>query len=206
MLTITNTAAKTVDEAQQLNNIDLHNSPYVSLLQEVVASFQDGILILTETGELVYANASAYRTLHQINQGTSNLNALPPVIWKLCESSLESRSLLSDQIIILSDEIVLDKSNIFRIRVRWLDLKRFSRPSLLVTIENKYESLKNVALAEAKKYDLTLREAEIWCLCRAKYSYKEIASNLFISINTVKKHIKNIHIKQQVFLSLKKST
>jgi len=203
MLTIKNTLVKIVDEPQQVSNIDLHNSQEVSLLEEVFANFQDGILILTEAGELVHANTSAYRILHQLNQGTSNPNTLPPGIWKLCESFMESRSWFSDQTIVLSDEIVVDKSSIFRIRVTWLDFKRFDYPCLLVTIENRYESIKNVALAEAKKYELTLREAEIWCLCRSRYTYKEIASNLFISINTVKKHIKNIHIKQQAFLCVK---
>ncbi len=232
MITLRNTLVKIIDECQQPSIH--HSTAYqdVSWFQEVLESFQDGILILSETGELVYANAYAYQVFRQINQGTSNLNVLPTPIWKLCESLL-ARSLPRDTMtpfspedyckgnreaevlgrgeenasailqregsIILSDEIVIDKLNIFWIRVRWLNLNQFDRPYVLMTIENRYESLKGVVLAEATKYRLTHREVEVWCLYRAKYTYKEIASHLFISINTVKKHIKNIHLKQQAF-------
>jgi DNA-binding CsgD family transcriptional regulator len=202
MITLRNTLVKIIDENQQLDNTQLDTYQDVCWVQEVLESFQDGILILSETGELVYANAYAYQTFRQLNQGTSNLNVLPTPIWKLCESLL-ARSLPRDKIIILSDEIVVDKSNIFWIRVRWLDLNQLNRPCLLITIENRYESLKGAVLAEATKYRLTHREVEVWCLYRAKYSYKEIASHLFISINTVKKHIKNIHLKQQAFIDTK---
>lgn len=89
----------------------------------------------------------------------------------------------------------------FRIRVRLLDLDRFKMPCLLVTIENQYESLKNVAFTEVKKFDLTPREAEIWFLYRSNYSYKEIATKLYITINTVKKHMKNIHTERQASIS-----
>ncbi|WP_339382310.1 helix-turn-helix transcriptional regulator [Nostoc flagelliforme] len=82
-----------------------------------------------------------------------------------------------------------------------LDLEGFEVPCLLVTIENQYESVKNVALTEVKKFDLTRREAEIWFLYRSNYSYKEIATKLYITINTVKKHMKNIHTKRQAKMS-----
>ena len=202
MITLTNTLVEIIDENQQLSNTHLHVCKDVPWLQEVLESFQDGILILSEAGELVYANAYAYHVFHQLNPSTSNMKGLPTPIWKLCEPLLD-QSLSRDEIIILSDEIVVDKSNIFWIRVRWLHLTQFDRPCLLMTIENRYESLKGAVLAEATKYRLTHREVEVWCLYRAKYSYKEIASHLFISINTVKKHIKNIHLKQQAILDAK---
>ncbi|MUG91303.1 winged helix-turn-helix transcriptional regulator [Scytonema sp. UIC 10036] len=50
-------------------------------------------------------------------------------------------------------------------------------------------------------YGLTPREAEIWFLYRSRCSYKEIAERLYISVNTVKKHMKNIHSKQQSSLN-----
>jgi DNA-binding CsgD family transcriptional regulator len=127
-------------------------------------------------------------------------NFVPISIWNLCESLLSSWYQLYDKFIILSDEIVLDKSNIFRIRVRLLDLDGFDTPNLLVTIENQYESLKNATLTEVKKFELTRREAEIWFLYRNHYTYKEIATKLYITLNTVKKHMKNIHAKRQTYV------
>jgi DNA-binding CsgD family transcriptional regulator len=202
MSTLTKTFAQTLVAPQQLNNIDLHNSKQAYFLQEVIENLEDGILIVTEAGELLYANASALRLCCQFNQGNFSHNFVPSAIWQLCETLLNSQTRLSDPLIILSDEIVLDKSNIFRIRVRSLDLDWFDVPCLLVTIENRYESLKNLALTEVKKFELTPREAEIWFLYRGNYSYKEIAAKLYITLNTVKKHMKNIHTKRQAFLAL----
>ncbi len=65
---------------------------------------------------------------------------------------------------------MVDKSNVFRVRVRLLDLDGFEVPCLLVTIENQYESLKSLAITEVQKFDLTPREAEIWFLYRENYS------------------------------------
>jgi DNA-binding CsgD family transcriptional regulator len=69
-----------------------------------------------------------------------------------------------------------------------------------VTLEDRKQSTQKAAIAEAKKYDLTPREAEVWLLRRAHYSYKEIAAKLYITVNTVKKHLKSVYAKQQVNL------
>lgn len=68
---------------------------------------------------------------------------------------------------------------------------------LLVTLEDCNLYSQSIAIADAKKYNLTDRERQVWQLRRANLSYKEIANQLYITINTVKKHIKNIHAKQQ---------
>ncbi|MBW4566794.1 MAG: helix-turn-helix transcriptional regulator [Tolypothrix carrinoi HA7290-LM1] len=195
MISITNTLAPTAVESPELNNANL-KTKQLDFLQKVIEGLQDGILILTEIGEIVHANASARSICGQISQGISQANFVPPAIWHHCKSLIDW-SLFPNQHVILSDEIVLNKFNIFRLRVRWLDVDPLQRPCLLVTIENKCETLKNVAIAEVKKYDLTRREAEIWLLYRCNYSYKEIAGQLYISLNTVKKHMKNIHAKRQ---------
>jgi DNA-binding CsgD family transcriptional regulator len=58
-------------------------------------------------------------------------------------------------------------------------------------------TMKNNAIADAKPYNLTPRETEVWSLKQTNYTYKQIAATLYISVNTVKKHIKNIYFKQQ---------
>ena len=68
---------------------------------------------------------------------------------------------------------------------------------LLVTIEDCKQSSQSMAITDAHKYGLTDRETEVWLLRRANLSYKEIAAKLYITINTVKKHLKNIYAKQQ---------
>jgi DNA-binding CsgD family transcriptional regulator len=164
----------------------------------VLDGLQDSILIFTEFGELIHANSNAYNIYRQLGQNHSSSKKLIDFIHGLCKSLVEY-SLYEDKLVI-SDEIVLNSSEIFRVRVRWLDLDKYEFRYLLVTIENRYESIKNAAMAEAKKFDLTQRETEIWCLYRAHSTYKQISEQLYISLNTVKKHMKNIHAKRQASL------
>ncbi|GAB1541357.1 hypothetical protein NUACC21_40280 [Scytonema sp. NUACC21] len=200
MITIAKISTAQAVHPQPTNNAQYYDVQTTSFLQEVIESLQDGILILTKTGELIHGNTSAHHILAQLNQDSSNSDAVPPAIWSLCKSLVESRNLSPSQPTILSNEIVVDPTTVFRIRVRWLTLEKFNDSCFLVTIENRYESLKNIAMTEVKKYDLTPREAEIWYLYRAKFSYKEISAKLYITVNTVKKHMKNIHAKRQAFL------
>jgi DNA-binding CsgD family transcriptional regulator len=51
------------------------------------------------------------------------------------------------------------------------------------------------AIAEAQEWRLTPRETEVWLLRRSGYTSIGIASQLGITINTVKKHFKNIYRK-----------
>ena len=168
----------------------------LSLLQKVVDNLEDGVLISTETGELIHANSSAYNICSQIKTDSFNENFVPSIIWNRCKSLIQNQSKCNNSTI-WSEDIVINQSLIFRLRIRQFNLELSEQPLLLITIENRYESLKNVALSEAYKYHLTQRETEIWSLYRATSSYKQIADKLFITVNTVKKHIKNIRAKQQ---------
>jgi DNA-binding CsgD family transcriptional regulator len=167
------------------------------VLEAVLESFIDGVLILNQQGETVHANDCARRICQQLSQGKSALNSVPQPIWRVCESLIESRDLFSDNKLIIESEINLDNSAMFRIRARWLELKDNEQPYLLVTLEDRLQSTQNAALTDVKKYGLTHREAQVWLLRQAKHSYKEIAAQLYITINTVKKHMKNIYAKQQ---------
>ncbi|MDY6896692.1 MAG: LuxR C-terminal-related transcriptional regulator [Cyanobacteriota bacterium] len=170
----------------------------LGLLQKIVDTLEDGVLISTETGELVHSNASANNIFSQINSHKLNENFVPSVIWNRCKSLIQNQSKCENSTI-WSEDIVVNHSLIFRLRVRHFNLELSETPLLLITIENRYESLKNAALSEAYIYHLTQRETEIWSLYRATSSYKQIADKLFITVNTVKKHIKNIRAKQQRF-------
>jgi DNA-binding CsgD family transcriptional regulator len=173
-----------------------------SFFQEVIEGLQDGILIISETGKVIHFNSNAQKICDHLNLDTENFQGLPFAIWRLCESLIESQSLFSLDSLILSDEITIDGCHLIRIRVRWLNLEQVPYPCMLVTMEDRAESIKNVAMAEAKKYELTTREAEVWSLYRANYSYKQISEQLYITINTVKKHMKNIHAKRYPFIDV----
>lgn len=200
MITITNTSVKTITKVRKLGKYNYNNWLQVDFLQAVIESLEDGILILNQAGKLIHANASAYDICVQLNPEYNAQTFIHPVIRQLCQSLIDNQNSNFNKLIILSDEIIVNQSNIFRIRVKWLHFNNARKPYFLVTIENRHESLKSVAIAEIKKYNLTPREAEIWSLYRGKYSYKDIAAKLYITINTVKKHMKNIHAKRQIFM------
>jgi DNA-binding CsgD family transcriptional regulator len=201
-----------IEPAQRLNAPEkqpehsyFHSGQQRCLLQAVIEGFVDGVLILTDRGEWVYANTQAFRICHQLSQGALQPNVVVQEIWRVCQSSSESCKLFPTKRVIIESEVTIDSSVTYRIRARWLDLAHSdasgeSCPLLLVTLEDRYQSNENRAIADVRKYGLTSREAEVWVLRRAKYSYKEIATKLHITINTVKRHMKNIYAKQQTIL------
>jgi DNA-binding CsgD family transcriptional regulator len=185
---------------KQLRGARYQHSKQPSLLEAIIEGFVDGILILSEQGEWIHANEGARRICQKLSQRTSTISSVPQPIWRVCESAIDSRTLFPDRQTIIESEFDIDDSETFRVRVRWLELNESDRPYLLVTIEDKHQSAHNVAIAEAKRYGLTPREAEVWLLRRANYSYKDIAAKLFITPNTVKKHLKNIYTKQEAIV------
>ncbi len=169
--------------------------PY--LLQAILEGFVDGVLILTEQGKWVHANKRARRIFQQFSSDSLERKSVPLPIWRICESLLDSRELFPEQRMIIEAEVDTPNADLLRVRVRWLQLDKSDSPYLLVTLEGRTQSINNTAIAEAQKYNLTPREAEVWSLRRDNYSYKEIAAKLHITTNTVKKHLKNVYAKQQ---------
>jgi DNA-binding CsgD family transcriptional regulator len=182
-----------------MNNMSaLQDFKKTVLTQAVIESFVDGILILTEQGQLVYANAPARRICHQLDENIKQSD-LPKPILQVCQALIESRSLYPEQSVVMESEVSIDRVAGFRIRARWLTSKH-DRPYLMVMLEDRQLASQHLALAEAKKYALTNRETEIWLLRRYNYTRKEIADKLHISLDTVKKHLKNIFAKRQAVL------
>ncbi|AOW99623.1 helix-turn-helix transcriptional regulator [Moorena producens PAL-8-15-08-1] len=167
------------------------------LIQAILEGFVDGVLILTTNQDWFHANECGRRMCSKITQGRSQINSIPDPIWRVCESLIDSREWFCDRKLIIEAEIKVDKSVNFRVRVRWLTLELSPEPYLLVTLEDQSQSSQNSASTDALKYGLTPREQEIWSLKKANLTYREIAQQLFISINTVKKHLKNIYAKQK---------
>ncbi|AOY80279.1 helix-turn-helix transcriptional regulator [Moorena producens JHB] len=173
-------------QARQFNGV---------LLQGVVEGLMDGVLILNAQGELVHANCYGRFICAQLAVDRSKSNVVPKEIRRVCQAVLDSCELYPNQSIIIESEIITDPSTSFRIRAVKLTLDSFENPCILVTLENHDQYAGSFAIAEVNKYDLTPREAEVWLLRRADYSYQEIADELLITLNTVKKHLKNIYAK-----------
>jgi DNA-binding CsgD family transcriptional regulator len=187
-----------------LNTSEKPNTPVkqsnLALLQRVVESFVDGILIVTEKGEWVLANDIAYQICDRLSQGKPQNPTVPEQIWSVCRALLTNRSSSSNLPGIIESEIAIEQLSTLRVRSRWLKLNAINYPYILVILEDRYQSIQNLVSSEADKYGLTPREEEVWLLSRANYTRQEIAAKLHISLNTVKKHLKNIQSKRQTSL------
>lgn len=172
-----------------------------SLLQAILEGLLDGVLILTEQGEWIHANDRARRICGQLTQGMTQPDRVPHEIWQACQC-LISRLNDPNKALMIEDEITTDQAASYRVRAQWLTLERFQRPCLLVTLEDRLQSVRQAAIAEGQHYGLTPRELEVWLHYRANDSYKAIAAELYITHNTVKKHMKNIHAKRQIALAI----
>ncbi|MEO1429844.1 MAG: LuxR C-terminal-related transcriptional regulator [Cyanobacteria bacterium J06633_8] len=166
------------------------------LMQAVIESFVDGIFVITTKGELVHANERAGYICEKLSENIYK-GEMPSEIRRICDSLMESRELFPNQKISLESEIKTKSLLTIRVRVRWLQGNGGNDDYIIVTLEDREQTNQSIAISEAKKYGLTERETDVWLLRRANYSYQEIAEELYITINTVKKHLKNIYAKQQ---------
>ena len=155
------------------------------LLQGVIEGVIDGVLILNAQGELVHSNYYGRFICAQLAVDRSKSNLVPKEIKRVCQAVLDSCELYPNQSIVIESEIITERSRSFRIRAVKLTLDSFENPCILVILENHDQYAESLALAEVNKYDLTPREAEVWLRRRANYSYREIADELRITLNTV---------------------
>ena len=171
------------------------------LKAELIQNLIDGVIILTDQRKLIYANDRAHRILEQLTQKepdiNSGINSVPDEIWHICQSLIRSRSLFPNQHWFVQSNIFIEDSAMFRVKARWLHLETIDRPCLLLTVADRRQAIHTSANEEAEKYSLTPREKEVWLLHRSNYTYKEIALELSITPNTVKKHMRSIHAKQK---------
>jgi DNA-binding CsgD family transcriptional regulator len=163
-----------------------------SMLTSVLEGFINGILILHPQGNLLYRNSSAICMCEQLHQ----VDQVPPEVWRACEALIESRELYNERIIIES-EIPVSHRKSYRVQVQWIELAELNEPCLLVRLEDQQQAMQGWTFVEAKKCGLTPREREVLYLKRCNLSRKEIAEQLYITIDTVKKHLGNIQTKRQ---------
>ena len=80
------------------------------------------------------------------------------------------------------------------LNAEWIVLEE---PSILVRLEDMTQSAGRRALGDACRYNLTPRETEVWALFLQGLSYQDISDQLFVTMSTVKKHMKNVYSKRR---------
>lgn len=167
------------------------------VVEEALTKLTNGVLIITEGQQLLYANDCACRILRQISQERPSSEAIPREITYLCNSIADVRRRFPGQHWVMKTKICISSAVTFSVTARYMKLDTLGKYCIVFEMKDQYQLVKNIATEEAKALSLTERETEIWLLQRANYTYKQIASELFIAPNTVKKHMQNIHLKQK---------
>lgn len=169
-------------------------------IDEIFDGFSDGLLIVTDQGTLVCANQYARLICHSLMQDPHHSPFVPREIWQICQVVTEPDNITCcpEPISVLEGEFYAGHLNSIRVRTRWVKLDKGDRHSLLVILEDKAQLTRQLAIAEAQTCGLTPRETEVWLLHRAGNSRSQIAAQLFISVDTVKKHIKNTRAKREM--------
>ena len=173
-----------------------------TLLFAAIESFTVGLVIIAQNGTILHKNSHAQNLLEEMSCSPSQV--LPNTLWQACQSLMEKQDEPSDLFpedtkVVLEDEISTDHS-VIRMRAQWFDWSNSDcqhSDCFLITLEDRQQSLSVIASQESQRYGLTTRETDVWTLKRVGHSYKEIAAELYISENTVKKHLKNIYAKKE---------
>ncbi len=168
-------------------------------LQSIVESLVDGVLIVTKQGEWVYGNYKAHQICQQLNLGKPVPGSVPSAIWQICQVMFARNSCGLERPTVIEGEVSPEGMTQYRIRVRWLQLEEMQHPYMLVTLEDHGEATRNRAIAESLQYGLTPRQAEVWLLHRMGLTYRSMAAQLYVTPNTIKRHMKDIYAKQKCF-------
>ena len=168
------------------------------LLFDLLNNHMDGILVLSAEGNVVYVNENARNALKKMGKAQSNLCSMPKEIDYLFQCQSDIRNRFPEQNWSVKTTISTNYYATLDVQSRWIHLRSYNSDCLLFVMEDFNQQIKEVAIKEAKRYGLTPRETEVWLLHQLQYTYKQIAENLDIRPNTVKKHMKSILSKQRL--------
>jgi DNA-binding CsgD family transcriptional regulator len=167
-------------------------------LLAILEGFLDGILVVTTQKQLLYINNPAYRICQRL-QNHATTQAIPGEIWQVCESLLTTHETHPPKMTGMETDLQCGEITL-RVRVQWLLVEGMDYPCILIRLQNQHESLQSMAIAEAQTWHLTTRETEVWTLRRTGLRRKQIAAELYISEDTVKKHLGNVKAKRDSYL------
>jgi DNA-binding CsgD family transcriptional regulator len=159
-----------------------------ALWAALLAAMPIGVMVLTDLLKLVYRNEQAKALCDRLQKD----NAVPDIVRGLCQRLMAEEVVIPEPLIM---EYQGAADQFFRLQVKWMNSS--GKSFLVVFLEDCHMLLQDELKIEQAKYDLTVREAEVWCLLRQRYSYQEISELLKITLNTVKTHAKNIYAKRK---------
>lgn len=155
------------------------------------------IAVLTPEGEIVYATQRLRDRWAIPPASFDQRSRLPEELSFICQMLNQGRRRFPHQNWATEFDIVTKDATTLQIRTRWLKLDGYDDPCLLLMVEDRQQMVQHIMLDEAQDWGLTPREQEVWLLQQDGYTYGEIAEKLFISLNTVKKHLRSVSAKRR---------
>jgi DNA-binding CsgD family transcriptional regulator len=169
-----------------------------ALLSAVLEGFNEGILIITQAGQLLHANHLGQTLAHRLNQWEGiDMVPVPPSLWSICGYLLEGRELFPDNSLILTQDFRGPQGYRLRARVQWLDGNDSEVGHFLIMLEDPNSAALSQAQLKALELRLTPREQQVWRLRQRQCSVQAIADELYLSLATVKRHLRQIYSKRR---------
>ncbi len=166
-----------------------------------------GLLLLNKAGQLMQSNTKARELCQALHQATKRSMdsiaanqaaiSLPSQVATLCNFLREIRLELPGKPLQLTEDIFLDTGLRVHLKAEWIELGSQDEAYILISLEDITQTAGRRALCDAIRYGLTPRETDVWKLYLQGLSYREVGKQLFITLSTVKKHMKNIYSKRR---------
>ncbi|MEM9265844.1 MAG: helix-turn-helix transcriptional regulator [Cyanobacteria bacterium P01_F01_bin.13] len=182
-------------------NSQPNESALSSLLQTALDNLVDGLLIVGASGRILQANAMAARVCHSLTPSDApvlGISQVPEALWTVCQPIFKNIASGIETHLGLEMDIADAQQHPIRVRIQPLNLKVQQEDCLMLILEDRQQARRRRAIADGKRYGLTPREVDVWELRLWEQSYETIANTLFITENTVKKHVKSILAKRRI--------
>lgn len=164
-----------------------------------------GFILFDADGHLVRSTTKAHEFSILLNKATPGkafgpldsqcVDTTPPQIETLCKLLQESCDDYPNYTLQLYDTTFLPGGIRLQLNAEWIELIDQPTKCILVTIEDLTQVAHQRAVSDTYRYGLTSRETDVWKLYLQGLSYRQVSEELFISLNTVKKHMKSIFSK-----------
>lgn len=178
-----------------------NESSISSLLKTALDNLVDGLLIVAASGRILQANAMATHVCRSL--ASSDMSAdraqVPTALWQLCHPIFKNIANGIETYLGLEIDITINQRQPIRVRIQPLNLKVQQENCLMLILEDRQQAHRRRAIADGNRYGLTPREVDVWELRLQQQSYEAIAKTLFITENTVKKHVKSILAKRRAY-------
>ena len=181
--------------AAPLHSASLTSAQAAALKNTSLETHVGSVLVFTEEGTLIYATENLPDRLKKL--AATGSGTMPQEILLICQMLRQCRSRFPSQNWAMEFDSFTKDAIALRIRSRWLKLEGFDQPCILLIVEDHQQMMQDIVLDEVQGWGLTPREQEVWLHHQAGCTYSQIAEQLFITINTVKKHMRSVYAKRR---------